>query len=308
MRKNQNNYFMKTIITLLALLMTVGSYSQEAPKSYSNGGDIRGAAWTIKDYQDNAKKDSLLAVKYYNNDLSQAEAIKPKEKPEKIKKKGWFAKNIVDIKENQRNENKKLKEQQEKYEQKIKKANAEFDGKIKKLQKYRDDWVAFLKAEKIAEAKAEKKREMEAEKKRINDAKDAKIAKIAKEKAEEKQKKHEAEWKAMPTNPKYKQWKVKYEKVISLAQANVDKCEAIIKKHTFKNVFGQKRYNSSDFTESDKKIYNKNLDLLGKNHDEIGDLENEKKYYFYWYDTVSMRKSTSSYRSSSYYNSKSKVY
>jgi len=226
-------------------------------------------------------------------DLAYAEYLKPKEQP------------IENPKKRFREQNEKLKVQQEKYELKIKEITENLNRKIKDAQKYRDDWVTYLKAKEIATEKAKKERELKAENKRIQDEKDAKIAQ---ENAEEEQKNREAEWKAMPTNLKYKQWKVKYEKALSLSQANVNKCEAIIKKHTFKNAFGQKKYDSSDFSQSEKKVFNQNLDLLKKQSDEIGSLESEEKYYYYWNETVSIQKSTWSYRLSSYYNSKSKVY
>lgn len=296
---------MKTIISLFSLLIFGGAYSQEYPDSMPNGGNIGGHTWTIQDYKENAKKDSLLAVRIYNSNISQAEYLKPKEQPKELKEKGWFAKNIVDTKEDQREKNKKLKEQQEKYDLKIKEANEDLNRRIKDLQKYRNDWVEYRRSEAIAKAKAKKERELEAEKKRVQDEKEAIIAQ---EKAEEEQKQREAEWKAMPTNPQYKQWKVNYEKAITLAQSYVDKCESIIKKHTFRNAFGEKLYDSSDFTKAEKKIFNENLDLLGKKNDEIGNLEDEDKFYYYWNETVDMHKSTSSYRLSSYYNNKSKVY
>jgi len=40
---------MKTTITLLALLFTLGSYSQEYPNSSPNGGRLGGGDWTIID-------------------------------------------------------------------------------------------------------------------------------------------------------------------------------------------------------------------------------------------------------------------
>ncbi|MDT0648425.1 hypothetical protein RM545_17165 [Zunongwangia sp. F260] len=296
---------MKITITLLALLISFGSFSQKYPDSFPNGGSIGGHTWTIKDYIDNAKKDSIRAVENYKTALSQAEYLKPKEQPKELKEKGWFAKNIVDTKEDQRKKNKELKEQQEKYDLKIQEINEDFKSRIEEIQKYRDDWVRYRRAEAIAKAEAKRERELEAEKKRIQDEKDAKIAQ---EKAEKEQKQREEEWKAMPTNPDYKQWKAKYEKALALAQANVDKCEAIIKKYTFRNAFGEKLYDSSDFSEAHKKVFNQNLELLGKHNNEIGNLENEKTYYYYWNEAASIEKSTTSYRLSSYYNNKSKVY
>ena len=50
-----------------------------------NGGSIGGKTWTIEDYQAKAKKDSLLALRYYNRDMLIVENTKPK--PEKKKRK-----------------------------------------------------------------------------------------------------------------------------------------------------------------------------------------------------------------------------
>src|SRR5690606_34824500 len=130
----------------------------------------------------------------------------------------------------------------------------------------------------------------------------------AKIKAEEERKIRIEEYKAMPTNPEYKAWVAKYEKAISIAQENIDKCEAIIKKHTYKNAFGEKLYDSSDFTESEKKVFNQNLDLIVKKKMKNSKIKKEKKFYQYLNENVSIERSTSSYRLSSYHNSKNKAY
>lgn len=284
---------MKTIIILCLLLSTIELSAQERPKSYADGGNMGVGSWTIANYQENAVKDSLFAVRVYKSDLERAEYSKPNEQPVENPKKRF------------KEQNDKLIAQQANYEREIQKATERYDGKISDLQKYRDEWVTYLKAEIIAKEKAKKDREINEEKKRIQDEIDSKIWQ---EKAEEKRKKEIEELQAMPSNPEYKIWKSKYEKTILVAEGNVNRCEAIIKKHTFKNAFGEKLYDSSDFTESEKKVFNQNLDLLEKHNDELGKLEDDKKFYNYWNDTVSIEKSTSSYRLSSYFNSKSKAY
>lgn len=296
---------MRFYITIITVLITAFSYSQNRPKSMSNGGNIGGKTWTIEDYQRKGREDSLRAVRYYNSRLKEAEVYKPKEEPKELKKKGWFAKNIIDTKDEQRKKNELLKKQQKQYDYRIESANASFAKDIADFQKYRNEWVAYLKAKKIADAEAKEKREIEAEKKRIQDEIDAKEWQV---KAKAEQEKQEAELKAMPTNPEYLKWKGSYEKALSLSQKNVDKCNAIIKKYTFKNAFGQKIYDSSDFSKTDKNTFNQNLDMIFERSTDIRDLEDEKKYYFYWNDTVSTEKSTWSYRISSYFNSTSKVY
>jgi len=284
---------MKVSFTILAMLLTLCIYSQEYPNSSPNGGRLGGGDWTINDYIINAKEDSLSALKSYKYDLALYEYLKPKEKP------------VENPKRRLKKHNDELKIQQEKYNLKVQEITNRFDKKIRDIQKYREDWVTYLKAKAIATEKAQKEREIKAENKRIQDEKDAVIAKA---KSEEERKKRIEEYKAMPSNPEYKVWVAKYEQAISIAQGNIDKCEAIIKKHTYKNAFGEKLYDSSDFSETEKKVFNQNLDLLGKRNEEIGELENEKKFYHFWNENVSIEKSTSSYRLSSYFNSKNKAY
>lgn len=284
---------MKAIIILLALLFTVESYSQEYPKSSPNGGRLGGGSWTIKDYQDRGIEDSLFAVKSYKSDLDRAEYLKPSEKPVENPKKRFKEQNEI------------LKIQQEKYEQGIQEATENYNQKIKAAKKYRDDWITYLKANAIAKENAEKERKLKDEKQLLQEEIDARVLQ---QNAELERKKNIEEFKKMPYNPEYKTWNTKYEKAISLAQQNIDKCEAIIKKHTYKNAFGEKLYDSSTFTELEKNIFNQSLNQLEKYNREIGELENEKKFYHFWNENVSTEKSTSSYRFSSYFKSKNKAY
>lgn len=306
---------MKTTIQLLLLLITLSMYSQNKPDSeyLAINGMHNGNIWNTENYQQRAKSDSLRVLQFQKEGLARAEKYKPLEEPKEMKKENWFTKNVVDVNEKDRNKNDKLIKEQKDYQIRINKVNAVFERDMQSIAEFKKQWSDYAKSESKRIVQETKQREIEIEKNRIQreqEQRDADIAKeIATKKAKEEQKIIEDELKAMPTNPDYKKWKVKYENALSQSQANVDKCEAIIKKHTFKDAFGQKRYDTSDFSASEKKIFNQNLESLNnRNYDIIRDLENDKKYYYYWNDTVSDEKSTWSYRLSSFYNNTSKAY
>lgn len=111
----------------------------------------------------------------------------------------------------------------------------------------------------------------------------------------------------MPSNPDYIKWKRDYENALLASQSNVDKCEVIIKKHTFKNAFGEKMYDSSDFSENEKNTFNKNLESISNRRTVIRELEEKSDFYNFWVDSVPNEKASWSYRISIYFSSKSKV-
>lgn len=106
----------------------------------------------------------------------------------------------------------------------------------------------------------------------------------------------------------YKTWKTKYLALLQSAQTNVNTCNAIIKKHTYLNRFGQKRYDSEKFTKQEKLTFNKNLDSLNEKLKKIGDLEDERNFLSYYNNKVSTVEATKSYSLSSFYNSTSRSY
>ncbi|GAK99685.1 hypothetical protein JCM19314_3730 [Nonlabens ulvanivorans] len=111
----------------------------------------------------------------------------------------------------------------------------------------------------------------------------------------------------MASNPDYIIWKRDYENALRESQSNIDKCEAIIKKHTFKNAFGEKIYDSSDFSENEKNTFNKNLESISNRRRVIRELEDNSEYYNFWVDSVSEERASWSYSIAVYFRSKSKV-
>lgn len=110
------------------------------------------------------------------------------------------------------------------------------------------------------------------------------------------------------TNPQYIAWKTKYIGLLQSAQININACKAITAKHTFKNMLGEKRYDSGDFSATEKSTFNKNLDLLEAKLKQIRELESKQDFYGYYNDKVSEIDATKSYSISSYFNSTSRVY
>ncbi|TPG42026.1 hypothetical protein [Flavobacterium pectinovorum] len=106
----------------------------------------------------------------------------------------------------------------------------------------------------------------------------------------------------------YKTWKTKYLTLLQSAQTNVNTCNAIIKKHTYLNRLGQKRYDSDKFTKQEKLSFNKNLDSLNEKLKTIGDLEDNRDFLAFYNNKVSTVEATKSYALSSFYNSTSRSY
>ncbi len=106
----------------------------------------------------------------------------------------------------------------------------------------------------------------------------------------------------------YKSWKTKYLGLLQSAQTNVNSCNAIIKKHTYLNRLGQKRYDSDTFTKQEKATFNQNLDLLKEKLEKIGDLEDERDFLSFYNDKASNEEAVKSYSISSFYNSTSRCY
>jgi len=123
--------------------------------------------------------------------------------------------------------------------------------------------------------------------------------------------KNEAEnekYRNLGNNVEYKTWVSKYISLQQSAQINVNFCNAIIKKHTYLNRLGQKRYDTSTFTKQEKTSFNLNLDSLNEKLRQIGDLEGQRDFLSYYNDKVSDAEATKSYNLSTYYNNTSKAY
>ncbi|MEP6804653.1 MAG: hypothetical protein ABI892_09025, partial [Flavobacterium sp.] len=112
-----------------------------------------------------------------------------------------------------------------------------------------------------------------------------------------------ANFKNMGNSAEYKTWKTKYLTLLQSAQTNVNTCNAIIRKHTYLNRIGQKRYDSEKFSKQEKLTFNKNLDSLSEKLKTIGDLEDKRDFLAYYNDKVSTVEATKSYSLSSFYNS-----
>ncbi|MFH6943969.1 hypothetical protein [Flavobacterium sp. FlaQc-50] len=116
----------------------------------------------------------------------------------------------------------------------------------------------------------------------------------------------DANFKNLGNTAEYKAWKATYLTLLQSAQINVNTCNSIIKKHTYLNRLGQKRYDSEKFTEQEKLSFNKNLDSLNDKLKKIADLEDKRDFLEYYNDKISTTEATKSYSLSSFYNSTSR--
>ncbi|WP_026729481.1 hypothetical protein [Flavobacterium denitrificans] len=114
-----------------------------------------------------------------------------------------------------------------------------------------------------------------------------------------------ANFKNLGNTAEYKTWKTNYLTLLQSAQTNVNACNAIIKKHTYLNRLGQKRYDSTTFTKQEKVSFNQNLDSLNEKLKKIGDLEDERDFLNFYNNRVSNVEATKSYALSTFYNSTS---
>jgi len=106
----------------------------------------------------------------------------------------------------------------------------------------------------------------------------------------------------------YKVWKGKYLSLLQSAQVNISSCNAIIAKHTFRNMLGEKRYDSSNFSKQEKMTFNKNLDLLKEKLDKIGELAENRDFLSFYNDKASDEDAVKSYAISTYYNTTGRAY
>lgn len=107
----------------------------------------------------------------------------------------------------------------------------------------------------------------------------------------------------MPNTTEYKTWKSKFLSLIQSAESNVNVCKGIIAKHTYKNRFGEKLYDSSTFTSQEKVTFNKNLDTLEIKIKQIRELaENNKDFYDYYNDKATNEESAKFYHLSNFSN------
>lgn len=261
---------MKIIILLIVFLSIHKSYSQVYQPSSPKFENNSVQNYSMKDYIEFARMDSIGIVK----DKSR--------KIEEITKK-----TNIEIDNNNKNGNlfnvRKTAEATNKLKSEngiaVSKMNDEADKQILEVAKNRDEWVKYLKpieAEKIAKEEVLKKLQEEKEKKQFPE--------------------------------KYKIWKIKYLSLLKSAYVNVNTCNTIIKNHTYLNRFREKRYDSDTFTKQEKITFNKNLDALESKNKSIRELEDNRDFYLYWNDLVTIKESVQSYNLSTFYNTTSRCY
>jgi hypothetical protein len=118
----------------------------------------------------------------------------------------------------------------------------------------------------------------------------------------------EIKYKNLGNTDEFKTWKSKYMSLLQSAQTNVNSCNAIIKKHTYLNRIGQKRYDSDKFTKQEKMSFNQNLDALNEKLEKIRELESERDNLSFYNEKASDPEAVKSYSISNFYNNTSRCY
>lgn len=273
--------------TLLILLVSFNLYCQDYPNSSPNGGRIGGQSWTVENYIENAQKDSLFLMRVIDNDVKMAlytknTSLLAKMRNVKSKKK------IETMKQQYDNE----------YRETLSVIYNKYKFKFEKINQYRDEWVNYLKAEESRKLAQEKQLQKEKELEKIKNEEEQKLRE---ESAKLDYQKRVADYKRISTDTDYIKWKGNYENLLVSANKNVTICNAIINKHSFRNIFGEKLYDSSTFSNDEKKRFNQSLDILNSKIEQIKILEENNKFYMYWNDNASIEESVKSFNLSNFY-------
>lgn len=285
--------FTRISIVLFTLLIYIGAFSQQKPSNYYNEYGNK-SMWNIDNYSNKVDQIISSLENSYKEDVINVESYKPMEEPTKIKKRTSWNK-----KKWQKND--QIAEQEKVYHSKVDLINKEYKDNIAKYLAIRSEWEKFANEERDRIAKEELERIKAEETARLFIIQQKKDESIAQVRAKEEYAEALAYDKAIPTNPKYLKWKSEYERSLSLSKKYKDRCVAIIKKNTFKNSWGRKMYDPSDFSQTDKKSFIANIKAWEVQHTKIGELEDDE-FIHYWNNTSSPEKATRSYHLSTTFN------
>ncbi|NCP52493.1 MAG: hypothetical protein GW817_09495 [Flavobacteriales bacterium] len=293
---------MKKYFTLLILLVSFNLQSQEKPESEPFYGMTIFTTWDAEKYKIEADKalNRLLDDKNYS-----------KERLDNNKNSEIVRKTQIGSSANLRKRQKQqiIQEIEDTYAQEYEKLQKTYEQRKNEIINSRNEWVEYLtikeaKEKELAEIK-KKEKELEEERKRLAEIERQRISdsinKI------EYAKRLEA-YKSMPTNKEYLSWKSNYESLLASGNRNVSNCERLQNKYSFINAFGQKIYDSSKFSASDKKVFNQNLQNLYNTLQELDTLHENKTFYYYWLDNVPMETSTNAVRLSNFYYNTNRIY
>lgn len=280
------------------------------PKSLpNNGSDV---SWSIEDYDDFVKSETencpnLLTVKKTEAQEKLDRAIN-KLKSDKYKNEL----NKISVNENEFKQS--INNLKDDFEKEIESLKDFCEKQIEKNTKYRDEWVAYLKAKPIYDnianeiSKAKLEAEEENRKKRVefDEAEKVKKNKIAEEL-------YKAKTMEILNSTEYKNWKTKYLSIIKSADANILIMNNLEKKYSFRNNFGNLVWDSNSFTKQDKITYNKNYDAIAEKLNSIKELQkigDNEKYLNYYENSVISSKTNGIelYSLSQYYSTHERLY
>ncbi|ENA1795686.1 hypothetical protein ABF176_002533, partial [Flavobacterium psychrophilum] len=108
-------------------------------------------------------------------------------------------------------------------------------------------------------------------------------------------------------NDGYIAWKTKYNELTKSGTINMNNCNAITKKYSFVNVFGNTVLNASKIPKQEKVIFNNNYDKINEKLLEIGILERERDFLGKFVDNVKENEGLDVYKLSLYVSNVSKL-
>lgn len=287
---------MKIKFLILVLFLKISIlYSQDFPKGMPNGGIIGGNDWTINQYVEHAKTDSIWALNSKNRDLKVIENLK-NEKLLKIQEARLGKRKTEE-------ENTKILES---YEKSLIDINAIFEKRLTGYRNYRDEWVNYLKAVKLKHEQYLAKEEADRKAEIIEKEEKEKIAQIESEK-------DRIKYQNIGNTAEYKSWKIKYLAILKSADGNKLIINNLETKHSFRNRLGHKVWDPKSLTKQEKQTYNNNLDAISKKLDIINELQaiGDNSIFLNYYENINLNdfvKGEELWNLSSYFNNHEKQY
>lgn len=287
---------MKNQFLILILIFKISIfYSQEYPKKMANGGRVGVKDWTINQYIEHAKTDSIWALNSKNRDVKESENMKT-DKLLKIQEARLGKRKTEE-------ENTKIIDS---YESSLKVINTLFEKRLTDYRNYRDEWIKYLKAVKLEHDQYLAKEESDRKAEIIEKEKRDSIAQIESEK-------ERIKYQNIGNTTEYKSWKIKYLAILKSADGNKLIINNIEIKHSFRNRLGNKVWDPKSLNKQEKLTYNNNLDAISKKLDAIKNLQEIEgnSSFLNYYENINLDdiiKGDELWNLSSYYNNHEKLY
>ena len=247
---------------------------------------IFGEKYTLEDYNNAFKRDSLKALNFRNLRLDEEINLKDKQ--------------IKDYKIREFR-GKQLKEATEKaiqlYENNVKKINSYYEFQLVSIRNSRDSGINTLKEKEINDRKIIAKIEEDRKKEKIKKEKDIEDGKknALNDKLQRETIKNSTEFKA---------WKTNYISRIQKGKILVNNAKNIRKKYVYKNIYGENIFSLNSFSTNDKSNYLKIIKEIGNLLNQISN-DNNSTFESIYYSSLpesDLNKTSELYAISQFYN------